>query len=101
VVFVSETGEALEALGQSISTVNHHMDAVVDAAKEQSAQLAEVNRAMTHLDQINRENVELVDETALSAARLMTQTARLKELLDRFRMPSGTRSGAERGSRAA
>ena len=84
VKLVSETGEALQAIGGHVATINQHMEAIAVSAREQSVGLSEINTAVNQMDQTTQQNAAMVEETNAASATLVTQADRLRTLIDRF-----------------
>jgi PAS domain S-box-containing protein len=86
VKLVSETGEALRTIQQNIVAVNEHMEAITSSAREQATGLSEVNSAVNQMDQVTQQNAAMVEETNAASATLAQETARLRELIEKFRL---------------
>ena len=84
VKLVSETGEALQAIGGNVATINQHMEAIAVSAREQSVGLSEINTAVNQMDQTTQQNAAMVEETNAASATLVTQADRLRTLIERF-----------------
>lgn len=82
---VRETGVALNEIGQRISGINHHMNAVATAAKEQSVGLVEVNRAVNTMDQTTQQNAAMVEQSTAASLALAAETRKLRDLVGQFR----------------
>jgi methyl-accepting chemotaxis protein len=83
---VSQTGEALKAIESYIVTMNQHMDSIATSAKEQSVGLAEVNTAVNQMDQVTQQNAAMVEEANAAGATLAMESAKLKDLVEQFRL---------------
>lgn len=97
VKLVSDTGEGLSSIAELVQSINTHMDAIATAAQEQSLGLGEVNTAVNHMDQATQQNAAMVEEMNAAGASLAQESARLAELLSRFR----TGQAAQRVATAA
>jgi methyl-accepting chemotaxis protein len=86
---VRDTGEALQAIGLHVATINEHMDAIATSAREQSVGLSEVNTAVNQMDQVTQRNAAMVEETNAASASLASEAGRLREQIARFTLPSG------------
>jgi len=82
---VRETGDALNEIGQRISGINQHMNAVATAAKEQSVGLVEVNRAVNTMDQTTQQNAAMVEQSTAASLALAAETRKLRDLVGQFR----------------
>jgi len=83
---VSQTGESLRTIEAQIVTMNHHMDSIATSAREQSLGLAEVNTAVNQMDQVTQQNAAMVEEANAAGATLASESAKLKELVEQFRL---------------
>ena len=94
---VQETGAGLNEIERSVLTMHQHMEAITTAAHEQSSGLAEVNSAVNNMDQTTQQNAAMVEEMTASSSGLASQSDRLADLLQRFRLggsPTGHRYAA-------
>jgi methyl-accepting chemotaxis protein len=83
---VSQTGESLRTIEAQIVTMNHHMDSIATSAREQSIGLAEVNTAVNQMDQVTQQNAAMVEEANAAGATLAAESAKLKTLVEQFRL---------------
>jgi methyl-accepting chemotaxis protein len=81
---VSDTGEALKAIGEFIVDINSHMDSIATSAKEQSTGLAEVNTAVNQMDQTTQQNAAMVEQSSAAAGTLASEANKLRSLIDMF-----------------
>ncbi len=86
VKLVSETGDALKAIGGFIVTINQHMDAIATSAREQSVGLAEVNTAVNQMDQTTQQNAAMVEETSAASGTLASESANLRDMIAQFNL---------------
>ncbi|MFC6446554.1 HAMP domain-containing methyl-accepting chemotaxis protein [Shinella zoogloeoides] len=84
VTLVSETGDALQAIGSHVATINQHMEAIAVSAREQSVGLSEINTAVNQMDQTTQQNAAMVEETNAASATLVAQAEKLRSLIGRF-----------------
>ncbi|UJW77600.1 methyl-accepting chemotaxis protein [Rhizobium sp. SL42] len=84
VKLVDETGSGLSEIDRLVRTVSEHMGAIALAAQEQSTGLAEVNRAVNHMDQATQQNAAMVEEMNAAGVGLASESAQLNQLLSRF-----------------
>ncbi|MCA0257723.1 MAG: methyl-accepting chemotaxis protein [Proteobacteria bacterium] len=87
---VQETGAGLNEIERSVLTMHQHMEAITTAAHEQSSGLAEVNSAVNNMDQTTQQNAAMVEEMTAASAGLASQSDRLADLLQRFRLGGPT-----------
>ena len=95
VSLVHKTGEALHHIGEQVVNINGHIDAIASSAREQSAGIAEINTAVSSMDQMTQQNAAMVEETNAATHNLMQISTTLKSLVDRFTVSAGRRQHAE------
>ncbi len=81
--------------------INGLMDAIAVSAREQSTGLAEVNTAVNQMDQTTQQNAAMVEQSTAASAALASEAARLRELVDQFRLPGGQAQAAAPAARPA
>jgi methyl-accepting chemotaxis protein len=91
---VSQTGAALKTIESYIVAINQHMDAITTSSREQSIGLTEVNTAVNQMDQVTQQNAAMVEEANAAGATLANEAARLRDVVARFNLGSGTSTGA-------
>lgn len=84
VQLVNETGSGLSEIDHLVRAASEHMDAIAIAAQEQSSGLAEVNKAVNHMDQATQQNAAMVEEMNAASVGLASESTQLSELLSRF-----------------
>jgi len=85
VLLVRETADALNVIGEHVVQMNHQMDMIATTSREQSVGLAEVNSAMSVIDQNTQRNAVMVEGLMAAAATLDEQSVLLREQMMRFR----------------
>ncbi|AWI57780.1 chemotaxis protein [Sinorhizobium fredii USDA 205] len=85
VKLVQATGDALGRIGANVVRINEHMSSIVQAAREQSTGLNEINAAVSQLDQMTQQNAAMVEETNAASHTLAQDAEKLSELLSQFR----------------
>ncbi|MFB9952946.1 methyl-accepting chemotaxis protein [Rhizobium puerariae] len=88
VQLVRETGVALKEIGERISDINQHMNAIAVSAKEQSTGLAEIAAAINTMDQTTQQNAAMVEQSTAASIALAAETSKLRELMSQFRLRS-------------
>ena len=99
VALVDETGKALTTIACQIEEVNVAVSTIAASAAEQSAGLAEVNRAVNQMDQVTQQNAAMVEQSTAASHTLARETAELVCLAERFQIgdrPSQQRAGPKR-----
>ncbi|MAZ15072.1 MAG: chemotaxis protein [Ahrensia sp.] len=90
---VGETGKALEVIVAEVQEVNANVMAIVDAVREQSTTLSEINQAVTEVDKGTQQNAAMVEESTAASHGLAQEAQSLAELLAQFKL-GGTISQA-------
>jgi methyl-accepting chemotaxis protein-1 (serine sensor receptor) len=83
---VERAGAAMGAVSQSISRVTAMIGEISGASVEQSEGIAQVNRAVTQMDQMTRKNAALVEQAAAASQELHEQTRRLAAAVATFEL---------------
>jgi methyl-accepting chemotaxis protein len=66
VTLVNQTGEALRSIGEQVKNINDYIAKIVDTAREQAADISEINSAVVNMDQTTQQNTALVSDTTKS-----------------------------------
>jgi len=83
---VQDAGTSMNAIVESVQRVNDIIDEISTAASEQSDGIAQVNVAVTQMDQMTQQNAALVEQSAAAAESLKDQSSRLSQLISVFRI---------------
>ncbi|HQY09953.1 MAG TPA: methyl-accepting chemotaxis protein, partial [Burkholderiaceae bacterium] len=81
---VKQAGESMNDIVSGVQRVNDIIAEISSAATEQSGGLAQVNAAVTQLDQMTQQNAALVEESAAAAESLREQADTVRVLVSRF-----------------
>ncbi|WP_312417375.1 PAS domain-containing methyl-accepting chemotaxis protein [Shinella sp.] len=92
VKLVGETGAALEQIIRDVQEVSSNVVAIVEASREQSTGLAEINSAVGTVDQGTQQNAAMVEQTSAASANLASQSQALNALLATFELGGTTAS---------
>ena len=104
VALVGDTGAALQAIIGDVKEISDHVVAIVEASREQSTSLVEVNTAVGMIDQGTQQNAAMVEETSAASQALAGEAQDLNRLLGEFRLgdaPPATAHAADTGRQAA
>lgn len=88
VALVDQTGSALQAIIADVKEISGHVVAIVEASREQSTALAEINVAVGTIDQGTQQNAAMVEETSAATQDLASKAEQLRQLLSTFRLGS-------------
>ncbi|WP_330166561.1 methyl-accepting chemotaxis protein [Rhizobium sp. GN54] len=95
VALVGDTGKALETIVVEVEEINGHVQAIVQAAREQALGLSEINTAVGNMDQGTQQNAAMVEETTAASHGLASDVQALNALIGRFNV--GTSLGQASG----
>jgi methyl-accepting chemotaxis protein len=84
VTLVGSTGKALTEIVTQVIQVDGNVNAIVEASKEQSTGLKEINTAVNTMDQGTQQNAAMVEETTAAAHSLAREAEALFDLLGQF-----------------
>lgn len=85
-ILVGEAGATMQQIVHSVHQVTDIIATITEAAREQSAGLAEVNVAVAQMEHVTQQNAALVEEAASAAASLHEQADNLLALAGGFRV---------------
>ncbi|HEY0218145.1 MAG TPA: methyl-accepting chemotaxis protein [Afipia sp.] len=92
VALVSGTGTSLQQIVSQVHEINANVIAIVEASREQSNALTEVNQAINTIDQGTQQNAAMVEEQTAASHSLAKEAAALFDLLTQFRFDDVARS---------
>ena len=85
-VRVDKAGETMQGIVRSIEQVTSLMGQISSASAEQSDRVARIGEAVVHMDDANRQNAVLVEQSAESSERLNAQARQLVDSVSVFRL---------------
>ena len=83
---VNETGEALRRIADQIQQLTHIAVQIESSSKEQATGLAEVNVAVSQMDQVTQQNAAMVEESTAAARSLAQDAMELDRLTHQFQI---------------
>ncbi|MGR9244187.1 methyl-accepting chemotaxis protein (plasmid) [Rhizobium leguminosarum] len=86
---VDKTGKTLSSIQAHITTINQHMEAITNSAREQASGLAEINSAVNSMDQVTQRNAAMAEESTDSAAIMAEEARLLGKLVRQFKVHIG------------
>lgn len=90
VSLVGQTGSALGEIVDQVAAIHTNVAAIVEASREQSASLKEINQAVNVMDQATQKNAAMVEETTAASHSLSSEAENLRRLLQQFRIGRAT-----------
>jgi methyl-accepting chemotaxis protein len=91
------SGELLRELVPAIRKTTELVQEVATASREQSAGVEQVNRAMTHVDQVTQRTASAAEELSSTAEEMASQAETLKQLMSVFQIDGGKAQEYPRG----
>ncbi len=92
---VGETGTALVHIEAEVTEITKHVRAIVEAAREQSTGIQEINTAVNTMDQGTQQNAAMVEETNAASHSLAKEASALNTLLGQFTLDQRNRSSTQ------
>ena len=86
---VEHAGSSMQEIVASVRRVSDLIGEISASSTEQRDGIAQVNQAVTQLDQMTQQNAALVEESAAAASGLKEQAQRLSEVVAVFNVGSG------------
>jgi methyl-accepting chemotaxis protein len=83
------SGESLRELVPAIRKTAELVQEVATASREQSAGVDQVNRAITHVDQVTQRTASAAEELSSTAEEMAAQAENLKQLMSFFQIDGG------------
>lgn len=83
---VKSTGKTMQEIVTSIERITGVIGEISAGAKEQSQGIAQVNTAVSELDNMTQHNASLVEQTSAAAEEMREQVERLNGLIASFRL---------------
>jgi methyl-accepting chemotaxis protein len=90
---VGETGAALVQIEAEVTEITAHVRAIVEAAREQSTGIQEINTAVNTMDQGTQQNAAMVEQTNAASHSLAKEASALNVLLGQFTLDARGASG--------
>ena len=85
-VLAEQAGSTMRDIIASVDRVSSIMNEIALASREQSAGIAQVNDAVTQMDEVTQQNAALVEQAAAAAGSLQEQTLKVVQTLTVFKL---------------
>ena len=92
VSLVTKAGTALEEIATQVHDIDTNVVAIVEAAREQSTALGEINQAINTVDQGTQQNAAMVEEQTAASHSLAREADALFALLEQFKFDNHVRT---------
>jgi methyl-accepting chemotaxis protein len=89
---VTQAGATMEDIVDNVKRVTAIMADILSASQEQRAGIEQVNRAISQMDAVTRQNAALVEQAATAAASLREQAGSLSQAVSVFRLDDAAAS---------
>ena len=97
VVFVGQTGEALDRIVAEVNQLNGIVSEISSSTEEQATALDEVNTAVNQMDQLTQQNAAMVEQSTAATQALAQQTGNLASLIGQFQVGDKITEPLQRG----
>ncbi|MCM2473023.1 methyl-accepting chemotaxis protein [Rhizobium sp. CG5] len=98
---VNDTGLALQHIEEGMNRIAEDIEAITQAAQDQSSGLSEITRAINQMDQLTQQNAGMVQETAAATHSLTDEVAEMVALVGQFVFSKRNRAADQRLAEAA
>jgi aerotaxis receptor len=92
VTLAQRAGTTMEKMIEAVRRVNAIMGEIASASVEQSAGIAQVNTAITQMDEVTQQNAALVEQAAAAAVSLEEQTVNVVQALEVFKLSTASQA---------
>ena len=89
VKLVAETGEALQSIVTSVTSISLQVSDIAMSSREQSSGLAEINAAVNQLDQVTQQNAAMFEQTTAASHALTSEAQSLSVTMAKFKTRDG------------
>ena len=86
---VGQAGQSMSEIVDSVRRVSDLIAEITASSTEQRDGIAQVNQAVTNLDQMTQQNAALVEESSAAAAAMRDQAQRLSQVVAVFNVGAG------------
>jgi methyl-accepting chemotaxis protein len=101
VEIAAKVGTSLTEIATGTGSVSTLLSDIAKASGEQATGIREINKGVTHLDQVTQQNAANSEEFAASAEEMSGQVSSLRELVCRFKVDSTGTSQPSSGAPVA
>jgi methyl-accepting chemotaxis protein len=88
---VDDATRTMNEIVNSVKRVTDIMSEITVASHEQSQGIQQVNRAISHMDEVTQQNAALVEQAASASSALEDQTVKLAQTMSIFRFAGNPR----------
>ena len=92
--FVNQTGVALTEIVAGVKKVGDIVAGIANASIEQSAGIAQVNQAVSQMDEITQQNAALAEEASAASVSMSDLSTNMVELLSFFKLGNEARKSS-------
>ncbi|MFN3357362.1 MAG: methyl-accepting chemotaxis protein [Pseudomonas sp.] len=93
-----KAGKLLDEMVPSINKTSDLVQEISAASEEQAAGVAQINTAMTQLNQVTQQNASSSEELAATAEEMSSQAEQLQQAMSFFVLDSATKAAAQSSS---
>lgn len=87
---IRHAGQDIRAVAQGMQVVGERMDTIATSSREQNEGLQQISEAIHQIDQVTKDNVQIVHRVAIQAAALEQRAGNLSDAVRHFRLQQGT-----------
>ncbi len=97
---VDQAGRTMEEIVSSVKHVAEIMSEIAAASQEQSSGIEQVNRAISHMDEMTQQNAALVEQAAAAAESMRDQAKVLANTVQIFKLSHSSKKAEQRTGKA-
>jgi len=90
-VYVTRSGQTLEQIVASVKKVSDIVAEIAAASREQSAGIAQVNRAVLQMDELTQQNAALVEQATTASQSMAHEAFGLHEMMGGYQLGASER----------
>ena len=90
--FVNQTGTALNEIVAGVKKVGDIVAGIAEASVEQSAGIAQVNQAVSQMDEITQQNAALAEEASAASVSMSDLSTNMVDLLSFFKLENANKN---------
>ncbi len=82
----NQTAEALKEIVDGVTKVTDLVGGIAQASNQQATEVESINQGIGQIDNVTQQNTASAEETASAAVELSSQSAKLQQILRRFKL---------------
>ncbi|MFM2282114.1 MAG: hypothetical protein RLZZ444_4345 [Pseudomonadota bacterium] len=84
VSLVEKAGQALQAIGTHVESINHHIVGMMESTREEAETLRNINSSVSQIESMTQQNAAMVEETTASTHQLAQEAGEMNGRIGQF-----------------